>query len=309
MELYYYIDQNGYQRGPMSVNELYKRRHIITRDTKVWRQGMSEWHAAGNLSELSKLFSYADVSSELSKFQLEQQYYYIDQNGNKRGPMSVNELYKRRYIITQKTMFCRQGTRHWQPAETFPELSLLFSSASLKSRSNTASPSPKSSNNGDNNYIWYFIVIAVIGVIFGVGPFRNAKYSKSKHDINTIYTQPKQSDYSQPTQTTQPNGSNNNGGSSNGYNNGSGHVPLISVQPPKKEWHNCSYCNGTGKHQLCNGRGQHMCKTCNGLGQRYNTYTGLYERCVNPNCRGGYTNCSCSGGLCPSCNGTRGSYY
>jgi hypothetical protein len=105
-------------------------------------------------------------------------------------------------------------------------------------------------------------------------------------------------------------GNHNTGGSSSGYNNGGGYIaPPINVQQSRQEWHNCSYCNGIGKHSLCNGRGQSMCKTCNGTGQHYNTYTGFYERCVNSYCIGGYTNCSCSGGLCPSCNGTRGSYY
>ena len=50
---YYYIDKNGQQQGAVSGNELIKSG--ITRDTKVWKQGMADWQEAGTLSELSDL--------------------------------------------------------------------------------------------------------------------------------------------------------------------------------------------------------------------------------------------------------------
>jgi uncharacterized RDD family membrane protein YckC len=51
---YFYLDANGQQQGPVSVNEL--RKYGVTKDTMVWTQGMSNWQAAGTVPELAGLF-------------------------------------------------------------------------------------------------------------------------------------------------------------------------------------------------------------------------------------------------------------
>ena len=53
MKQYYYIDKNGQQQGPVEINELIKSG--ITRNTKVWKQGMADWQEANALPELSDL--------------------------------------------------------------------------------------------------------------------------------------------------------------------------------------------------------------------------------------------------------------
>ncbi|MDR1340335.1 MAG: CD225/dispanin family protein [Prevotellaceae bacterium] len=51
---YFYLDKNNQQQGPVPANELSK--HGLTPDTKVWKQGMSGWQKAGDVSELSGIF-------------------------------------------------------------------------------------------------------------------------------------------------------------------------------------------------------------------------------------------------------------
>jgi len=54
MDLYFYLDQNGQQQGPVAANEL--PNYGINRNTYVWKQGMSNWQMAGSISELSGIF-------------------------------------------------------------------------------------------------------------------------------------------------------------------------------------------------------------------------------------------------------------
>ncbi len=52
--LYYYIDKNGVQAGPVYPREFGKLG--INKHTMVWRDGMTRWLPAGQLSELSFYF-------------------------------------------------------------------------------------------------------------------------------------------------------------------------------------------------------------------------------------------------------------
>jgi len=51
---YFYLDKNGQQQGPVSANELPK--YGVTRNSKVWKQGMSDWQTADSISELLGIF-------------------------------------------------------------------------------------------------------------------------------------------------------------------------------------------------------------------------------------------------------------
>jgi len=51
---YFYLDGNNKQQGPVAVNELPK--YSVTRETKVWKQGMSDWQTVGSIPELSGIF-------------------------------------------------------------------------------------------------------------------------------------------------------------------------------------------------------------------------------------------------------------
>lgn len=57
----YSISQNGQQSGPHSFNELQMlvNQGKLTKETYVWKQGMSDWIVAGQVNELSSLFAEA----------------------------------------------------------------------------------------------------------------------------------------------------------------------------------------------------------------------------------------------------------
>jgi hypothetical protein len=54
----YYISLNRQNHGPYSMTQLQQMVElgILTRETLVWREGMSQWVAAGTLQELASLF-------------------------------------------------------------------------------------------------------------------------------------------------------------------------------------------------------------------------------------------------------------
>jgi hypothetical protein len=55
MDLYYYLNGQNEQKGPVQENELLK--YGITKDTLVWKEGLNNWRAAGLIPELSRLFA------------------------------------------------------------------------------------------------------------------------------------------------------------------------------------------------------------------------------------------------------------
>lgn len=55
MNRYFYIDNQGAQKGTFSPEEL--RGEGLKKDTLVWTQGMSEWKRAAEVSELDFLFA------------------------------------------------------------------------------------------------------------------------------------------------------------------------------------------------------------------------------------------------------------
>lgn len=61
MNVYFYSD-NGTQKGPVTYEDLKKAR--IGKETLIWRDGFEDWQEAGNVSELSSLFTEAAIISE-----------------------------------------------------------------------------------------------------------------------------------------------------------------------------------------------------------------------------------------------------
>ena len=51
MEEYFFIDKNKQQQGPIAAYQF--AQFGVTRDTKVWKQGMSDWQTVGSLPGLS----------------------------------------------------------------------------------------------------------------------------------------------------------------------------------------------------------------------------------------------------------------
>ena len=54
MTRYFYIDSEGNQKGPLTLDEL--RVENIRKETLVWAQGMPEWKRASELENLKPLF-------------------------------------------------------------------------------------------------------------------------------------------------------------------------------------------------------------------------------------------------------------
>lgn len=59
--MYYYIDQNNKQCGPVPANELVA--HGITTVSYVWKEGMKDWMQVKDVNELSDIFSQRMESS------------------------------------------------------------------------------------------------------------------------------------------------------------------------------------------------------------------------------------------------------
>lgn len=60
MDLYYYVDPDNEQRGPVPADRL--NEYGITRDTLVWKEGMGKWKPAGEIPELQFLFLAQDTA-------------------------------------------------------------------------------------------------------------------------------------------------------------------------------------------------------------------------------------------------------
>lgn len=117
MEEIYYIVEDGTSRGPYSVEGL--RLLGIKRDTFVWRQGMSDWQKAGDMSELSEVFSPAD--SAFGAYAESEPVSYFAMFGDTRyGPASVKKLISQG--LTPDTPVWRNGMPDWMPASTQPEI-------------------------------------------------------------------------------------------------------------------------------------------------------------------------------------------
>lgn len=54
MKKYFYINSNGQQVGPISMDQFENQE--INKDTLVWCEGMSQWMKAGEVAELESLF-------------------------------------------------------------------------------------------------------------------------------------------------------------------------------------------------------------------------------------------------------------
>ena len=58
-QIQYMLAVNGQQTGPFEMQQLQQmvQSGQLTKDTYVWKQGMVQWEAAGNVAELSMLFT------------------------------------------------------------------------------------------------------------------------------------------------------------------------------------------------------------------------------------------------------------
>ena len=61
LAMYYFIDSNNQQRGPVSANELLS--YGVTNVTYVWKEGMTDWMRIMDVPELSSILSERSESS------------------------------------------------------------------------------------------------------------------------------------------------------------------------------------------------------------------------------------------------------
>ena len=54
LKYYYFIEENGQQSGPFTVEELQSK--MLRKSTSVWTEGMTEWASAESIEELKSLF-------------------------------------------------------------------------------------------------------------------------------------------------------------------------------------------------------------------------------------------------------------
>lgn len=55
MANYFYLNARNEQQGPVAAEKLLE--NGVTKNTLVWKEGMSQWEPAGNVAELSSLFA------------------------------------------------------------------------------------------------------------------------------------------------------------------------------------------------------------------------------------------------------------
>jgi hypothetical protein len=93
----------------------------LTHNTHVWKQGMAGWEIAGNVQELSNLFSAVPSPPPTIA-------YSVSVNGQTAGPFNLPQLQQmvQNGQLTQNTHVWKQGMAAWEIAGNVQELSNLF---------------------------------------------------------------------------------------------------------------------------------------------------------------------------------------
>jgi len=132
--LMYNVMINGQSMGPydMNVMQQMSRTGQLTSQTQVWKQGMTNWAAAGALQELSGLFPPAQpvqatpppqpVAPPVTQ-------YNVAINGQTTGPYDLKTLAQmsREGQFTSESQVWKQGMSGWVAASTVDELNKLIS--------------------------------------------------------------------------------------------------------------------------------------------------------------------------------------
>ena len=134
----WYIYENGQQLGPLDWQQLSQRR--LTPQTLVWRDGMSSWLPAAQVSELSSLLApptpptppapptsptppappaSAPVPSSVDKAE-----WYIFRSGESTGPFTLEQL--RQQGVSPRTNIRKEGEEEWTRARDIPELQSII---------------------------------------------------------------------------------------------------------------------------------------------------------------------------------------
>jgi hypothetical protein len=123
--LQFFVFLNQQQAGPFAKEALSKlvEGGQLTRDTLVWKQGMANWQAAGEIGDLDALFPQAPPPMPGADAS-----YFLSINGKQAGPFAVDVLEKQVQTghLTADTLVWKQGMAKWQPAGELDELNALL---------------------------------------------------------------------------------------------------------------------------------------------------------------------------------------
>ncbi|HLO85049.1 MAG TPA: SPFH domain-containing protein [Nostocaceae cyanobacterium] len=109
----WYISQNGQQVGPFAPQQLLQQG--LNAQSLVWRAGMQSWQQASTVPELSALLPAVPPPPPPTQAQ-----WYISQNGQQVGPLTVEQLLQQG--LNAQTFIWRTGMQNWLPASQVPEL-------------------------------------------------------------------------------------------------------------------------------------------------------------------------------------------
>ncbi|MDR2782847.1 MAG: DUF4339 domain-containing protein [Treponema sp.] len=116
--------------GPFDMGELGQmaQKGRLTKESLVWRGGMSQWEVAGNIPELAPLFQRDPASPQPAQTQPR---YNATFNGISSGPYTLEELkpFVDKGQLTGETLIWKEGSSQWAAASSIPDVAALLPQA------------------------------------------------------------------------------------------------------------------------------------------------------------------------------------
>ncbi|MDR1072183.1 MAG: DUF4339 domain-containing protein [Treponema sp.] len=130
VETRYNVAVENQPTGPFGMSELEQmtQNGRLTKESLVWREGLSRWEAAGNIPELARLFQTAPGSSQPAETQQAQPRYSAAFNGISSGPYTLEELksFAEKGQLTRETQIWKEDSSQWAAASSIPEVAALI---------------------------------------------------------------------------------------------------------------------------------------------------------------------------------------
>ncbi|MDR0375738.1 MAG: DUF4339 domain-containing protein [Treponema sp.] len=115
--------------GPFDMDELEQmaQNGRLTKESLVWREGMSQWEIAGNIPELARLFQTASPPASPQTAQAQPRYSAAF-NGISSGPYTLEELkpFIENGRLTKETLIWKEGFSQWVAASSILEVAALI---------------------------------------------------------------------------------------------------------------------------------------------------------------------------------------
>jgi hypothetical protein len=115
--------------GPFTIDELKQmaRKGQFTKESQVWKEGMSQWEPAGSIAELAPLFQ---TAPEPPRAVPPETKYSVAENGMATGLLTLNELKQmaQNGQLTRESLIWEEDTSQWTIAGNIAELTPFFQS-------------------------------------------------------------------------------------------------------------------------------------------------------------------------------------